>query len=334
MKRLWQRWLDFLARREGAESLALCRILCGIGLVASVSFVMPSGALAVLWSDATAGGYRSLEDSPWLVQILGGPRPGPAWFLAWATILSGICLTLGYRTRLAAFLSLLFFNTLIRINFHDGSAYDSLLANQLLILIFAGSGATWSLDTRLASGRWSSDQEVAAWPRYVFIIQLVLCYWSTGLQKISGHWLPGGDLSAVYYILQDPFWQRWELTPGLGHFYWVTQLGTAFSWWFEVFAPLLLLAYYFRLTRERPGRLRAFFNCIDYRTCFALAGIGFHLGIHLLMRVGPFSWIILAYYPALWSAAEIRRGIEWCRARFALKRGTPAREGGCLVDGA
>tara|TARA_R110002096_G_scaffold91625_20_gene207364 strand:+ start:98 stop:976 length:879 start_codon:yes stop_codon:yes gene_type:complete len=284
MKKLWARWLHLLELREPGLQLALCRIMAGIGLVASVSFVLPHGTLIALWSDA---GYR------------GGPSPSLIWILAFTTLLSGLLLALGLFTRIAAILSLVLFNLLIHLNPHDGSAYDSLLTNQLFLLIFSGAGATLSLDCKLRHGRWTSPTLVTAWPRLVMILQLVLCYWSTGVQKISGHWLPGGDLSAVYYTLQDPFWRRWDLTPGLSQAYPITQLTTAFSWWFEVLSPLLLLALYYRATADRPGRQRRVFNRINYPLCFAIWGILFHLGIHFFMRVGPFSWIILSYYPAL-----------------------------------
>ncbi len=294
MKSLWQRWLGFLAIRETGEPLARCRILCGIGLIASVSFVLPSGVIDVLW---TSDGYR------------GGPAPMRVWSLAFATLVAGLCLTVGLFTRMAALASLLLFNGLIHLNPHDGSAYDSLLTNQLFLLIWSGAGATFSLDARRRHGRWKTDATVSAWPRHVMILQLVLCYWSTGLQKISGHWLPGGDLSAVYYTLQDPFWQRWDLTPGLRVAYPITQLATAFTWWFEVLSPVLLLALYLRETPNRSSRrlgLRPIFQRFDYRTCFVLWGLLLHLGIHLFMRVGPFSWIILSYYPALWMGRRVR----------------------------
>ena len=286
MNTIWQRWLEFLAIRENAEPLAICRITCGLGLIASVLFVLPSGVINVLWTET---GYR------------GGWNVGLVWTMAIVALVSGSFLVLGLFSRIAAIVSLLVFNTLTHLNFHDGSAYDSLLTNQLFLLIWSSSGATFSLDCRRKNGFWASEARIPAWPRYIMIFQLVLCYWSTGIQKISGHWLPGGDLSAVFYVLQDPFWQRWDLTPGLVHFFPLTQVATAFSWWFEVLSPLLLVAFYFRATKSRSGRIRYFFNRIDFRLWFAILGILFHLGIHLFMRVGPFSWIILSYYPALWS---------------------------------
>lgn len=307
MKTLWDRWLRLLAVREGAEPLAACRIMAGIGLTASVLFVLANGMIGVLWVNAEFGGYRDLGHGPWLVRILGGPNPVTVWILSILTVLAGIALTFGLRTRLAAAMGLILFNTLIRLNFHDGSAYDSLLTNQLFLLIWAGSGETWSLDCRLRQGSWSASTLVAAWPRYLMILQLVLCYTSTGLQKVTNHWLPGGDLSAVYYVLQDPFWRRWELTPWLGHVFPLTEIGTAMTWWFEVLTPLLLLAFYYRATRERPGRLRKAFNRWDFRLWYAIVGISFHVILHVTMRIGPFSWIILSYYPALWSAREWAR---------------------------
>jgi hypothetical protein len=298
MIRLWQRWLRFLAIRDTAEPLALCRILCGGGLVLSILLVLPSGAINELWVDSDHGGYRQLGDI-W--------TPDLAWGLAVLAMLAGGALALGWHSQITAFVGLITFNTIIHINFHDGSAYDSLLTNQLFLLIWVNSGATWSLDARRRTGKWQSGERVLMWPRYVMILQLVLCYWSTGVQKISGHWLPGGDSSALWYVLQDPFWRRWDLTSEMSGMYLLTQIGTAVTWWFEVLAPLLLLAFWYRATRDRQGKVRGIFNRIDFRSWFAVVGILFHVGIHVFMRVGPFSWIILSYYPALWSSREYRK---------------------------
>jgi hypothetical protein len=318
MSRLWSRWLRWLELRESAEALALCRIMAGIGFVASVSFAWHHETWRLLWLDASHGGYRTLEGGPWLIRWLGGPRPevvGPVMAVAW---LAGCSLAAGFGSRWSAGVGLILFNSLIRINVHDGSAYDSLLTNQLFLLIWADSGATWSVDSRLRHGKWSRLSEVPAWPRQVMIVQLVLCYASTGLQKLGAHWLPGGDLTAVHYILQDPFWRRWDLDRWLPSVVWLTRLATAFTWWFEVMAPLLLVALWFRGTPDRPGWLRKWSNRIDYRRCFAIAGVGLHLGLHVLMRIGPFSWIILAYYPALWSGGEVRQGFaRWWKGTMS-----------------
>jgi len=307
MRRLWARWLRFLETQEAAESLALCRVMAGAGLIASVAFAWHHDTWRMLWIDDAYGGYRDLPSGPWLICLLGGPRPEVVLPVMSLTILCGAALVCGWRPKLSAALGLMLFNSLTRINFHDVSAYDSLLANQLFLLIWAESGATWSLESRLRHGVWSREVLVPAWPRFVMIFQLVLCYWSTGVQKLGAHWLPGGDLAAVHYILQDPFWRRWDLDPWLNPVFFLTQLATAFTWWFEVLAPLLLVAWWFRTTPDRLGFWRRLSNRMDYRTCFAVAGVLFHVGLHLFMRIGPFSWVILSYYPALWSGDELRR---------------------------
>ena len=133
--------------------------------------------------------------------------------------------------------------------------------------------------------------------------RLVLVYGTTGLQKLSAHWLPGGELSALYYIMQQPSWQRIDMA-WLAPFYPLTQAATLTTWCWEICAPLLLLAYVFRSTRTRPGRMRGWMNTHDFRTLYAAFGIAMHLGIFLTMEVGPFTWISLAFYACLWHPDE------------------------------
>lgn len=306
MKRFWECWVGWLERREGPEALALCRIMAGIGLVASVCFAWHHDTWMLLWLDVAHGGYRTWAGEPWLIRLLGGARPEVVLPVMVLTIACGLALSLGWRARWSAAVGLILFNSLIRINPHDGSAYDSLLTNQLFVLMWAESDATWSLTGWRRHGTWWRREQVPSWPRYVLVYQLVICYASTGWQKLGGAWLPGGDLSAVHYILQDPFWRRWDFDAWLPNIFWLTRLATSFTWWFEVLAPMLLVVLWFRATPDRPGWLRRVSNQVDWRLWFAVVGLLFHLGLHLFMRIGPFSWIILSYYPALWSGDEVR----------------------------
>ena len=146
------------------------------------------------------------------------------------------------------------------------------------------------------------------------VVQLVLMYSSTGLQKVSTHWVPGGDMAALYYIMQQPSWQRFDLSWTA----WVhplTQLATLGTWLWEVGSPVLLLAFWYRRTRGGGGWLRATLNRIDARSLFALFGALVHAGIHALMDVGPFSYVSIALYPALFSPDELR---QWRTARIGL----------------
>jgi hypothetical protein len=140
-------------------------------------------------------------------------------------------------------------------------------------------------------------------PRYVLVGQLVLMYCTTGLQKVSIGWVPGGPLDALWYILQQPTWQRGSMR-WLAPLYPVTQIATLTTWAFEVGSPLLLLAFWYRATRERPGRLRAWFNRHDFRTKYLALGLFLHLGVELTMEVGPFIGGVLALYTCCFHPGE------------------------------
>jgi hypothetical protein len=139
----------------------------------------------------------------------------------------------------------------------------------------------------------------------LIVVQLVVMYTSTGLQKVSDAWVPGGDFSALYYILQQPTWQRFDMR-WAGNYFFLTQVATAGTWLFEVGAPVLWLAFWFRDTRERGGWLRTWFNRIDFRAWFLVFGLTLHAVIHGLMEVGPFSLISMSMYAALVHPDEIR----------------------------
>ncbi|HRX86423.1 MAG TPA: hypothetical protein P5572_15485, partial [Phycisphaerae bacterium] len=74
-------------------------------------------------------------------------------------------------------------------------------------------------------------------------------------------------------------------------------------------SPLLLLAVYFRATPQRPGRLRRLFARIHYIPVFVAIGVTMHLLTWLLMDVGTFTWVALAYYPAIARPTTIPRFI-------------------------
>ncbi len=300
---LWSRWVSLLDRREGGEPLALVRALTGAVIL--IILWRDWGIVEPLWLHVDHGGYRVLDSPGWLIAQLGGCTPEVIYGLMTTCAVSAALLTVGFLPRLAALACLQLLLALTRINGHASGSDDLLITNALWLLVLADSAATLSLWCRLKTGAWRSTRQVMAWPRYLFIGQLVLLYGATGLQKVSAHWVPGGDLGALYYILQQPAWMRREL-PWLADVYSLTQLATLGTWLFEVGSPLLLLAYWCRATRQRSGRLRSLLNRLNFRTAFALAGVSLHAGIHVLMDIGPFSLITLAMYPALWHPDEWR----------------------------
>lgn len=300
---VWFRWADFVSRREPGAALALFRIGCGVCVVWAIGGVAVNGLAPFVWLDPAHGGYRDHAGAPWQFALVGGVNPVTLWTAIGMAVMSGLLLAAGLGGRATAFLTLQAFMALTRI---DGQGFDDqMLTNALWLLVLSRSTATLSLDCRLRTGRWTSDMLIPAWPRYLVIHQLVLLYWASGMQKVSVAWTPAGEFSALYYILQRPCWQRWDMS-WLAWVYPLTQIGTAVSWLWEVTAPLLLLALWFRRTRERRGRVRAFFNWINFRRLFVMLGVTVHLNIFVFMGLGPFSWVALSFYACLFQPDEWR----------------------------
>ncbi|MDP2317425.1 MAG: HTTM domain-containing protein [Pseudomonadota bacterium] len=306
---LWRRWVAFLDRREAATSLALARIVLGATIASHLAYMAWVGGDLLVWADAAYGGLRTLEPG-WLAHV-GGLTPENVRGLLLVTTFAAVAFTLGVSTRVAAFVTWVGFRTLADLNSHAGGAYDELAKNILLLLLVSGCGRALSFDAwwaarKARAGGAPFDPLVPAWPRYVLIFQLVLMYWATGMQKVSSGWVPGGSADALWYILQQPTWQRREMT-WLAPLFPLTQLATLGTWFFEQGAPLLLLAFWFRHTRTRPGRLRAVFNRLDVRSLYLLVGLGMHAGIEATMDVGAFSWATMAIYVACFHPDEWTR---------------------------
>jgi len=288
MKRAWDALVAMFSRREDATRLALFRAAVGLSLLWALLPVWLNGALAMCWLRPEDGGYSTREGG-WLTQLLGGsPQAIHALFIV--ALLSAVLITCGLGGRITPALGLLSYLALSQRNRTAGGSYDHLLTNALWLLVLAQATTTLSLDCRLRTGCWRSTQHIPSWPRMLAVYQLVLCYFSTGLHKVADSWLPTGGYSALYYILQQPTWQRFDMR-WLASVYPLTQLATLGAWLFEVSSPLLLVL----LARRGPRRDRA------VRAWMAF-GVGMHLAILALMDVGPFSAIAISYYFCLFSA--------------------------------
>jgi hypothetical protein len=325
VSRIWSSWLEILGREETGESLALWRISMGLVLIFSLLQPLVAGAVPVIWLPIEHGGYLLFKHSSWMMELLGGPTPARVYGALGLGLAAGCCLVLGIGSRIAAFIGLQCFMALAWINPHTGGSYDVLITNGLWLLVLAQSDATWSVQARLREGSWSSALKIAAWPRYLVILQLVIMYASSGWHKLSVYWVPGGDFSALYYIMQQPSWQRVDMS-WLAHIYPLTQASTALSWFFETLgAPLLLVALWARNRGEKAGRIGRLLLRTRYREVFMVVGLGMHLVIALAMEVGPFSWASMAYYAALLRPDEIAglgsriRSLKDSRSRARLE---------------
>ncbi len=310
MRNPWLAWVALVHHREDATPLAVVRAALALVVVAHLAGMMASGADLLVWVDADHGGLRDLRVPR--LDAWGGATVQNIRTVELFCMFSATMLALGALTPLAAVATWASFAFLGDLNSHAGGSYDEVILNGLFLLMLSGCGRALSVDARVFGG----DGTAAAWPRYLLIGQIAVVYWSTGLQKVSAGWVPGGQADALWYILQQPTWHRTEMT-WLAPYFPLTQLATTLTWLWEQSSPLFLLAYVFRATRTRPGSLRAQLNRIDFRSLFLLGGAAMHLGIELSMEVGPFGWSMVALYAAAFHGDELRA------AARRLARGMP-----------
>ncbi len=322
MRSWWRFWVKLFSNKEEGTSLALFRIGLGLSTLFSLLSIAGAGLVEPLWTGLQHGGMRTVTGN-WMVVVLGGTTPGVIWSLWTVALISALAFTLGVGGtilgRIVCLALLLSYNGLITVNPYASGGYDVLMTNAFWILFLAEPNASLSLRARWREGSFRSTEEVSAWPRYALLFQLLVMYSLSGLQKSALVWTPAGGYTALYWITQDPTWMRFS-----GEFAaWVTpilRVGTAVTWHWEQLSILLLLWFYARYTSAKGGRLRLWILKRDWRIGWMCIGLMLHVGILLLVNVGPFSWVTLSFYFLLWKPSELHAGWQRRMRRRARSR--------------
>jgi predicted DCC family thiol-disulfide oxidoreductase YuxK len=207
------------------------------------------------------------------------------------------CLLIGYRTRVAHFLSFLACISLHnRIQFAENGGAVA-MACLVLWSMFLPLDRRFSVDAVLASLRARraetpadlaaglpppDDRPHSSLAMLALLAQLAVIYYFNFIHKSGPTWRDG---TAVHYVLWQEriitvlgVWVRTHLPFGF------TRLLTQGTLVVEASAPLLLLTpVFWRITRP-----------------LAIVGLaGLHIGIALMVNLGAFSAAMLAYYPFL-----------------------------------
>lgn len=276
------RLLAFVEVREDASSLALVRIALGLTLFVHVARFLLSGAALVDAVDASFGGIG--HASPF------GPLSSTGVTVLCAVVCaSSLAMAVGFGTRIAIAIAWGSFRTLSASVGLARGAYDSLMVDTLVVLFFSGCGRAFSADTLLFP---RDDNTITKWPRVLLLLQMAWLYLGSALAKFGSGWVPGGDASAIWFILHDGVWARFGPPPSWA--WHPTQLATTMVWLWELSSPLFVI----QLIRRRWPRAT---------TVWLMFGVSMHVGIELLMRVGPFSYAALALYFAAIPPDMIRR---------------------------
>lgn len=311
----WLWWVDLFSRKEDPIPLALVRIAISAVVLFDLTLVAWYGLPTLLWAPLDAGGtydVLAMKQVPEVYRFLDPAQanlwgPTIAWSLWGGSVVSLLLFGAGIATRFSGLAFILIYAQTAIINDQADRGIDRMLRIVILLLLFSGAGKTLSVDAWIKTRRFLDPTPRLAWPRYLIIAQMVLMYWCAGIEKFAISWFPWGGYSALYIILQDPTFGVVDFSfLGSPWLYWTTQVGTAVSHVWEWTVPVLLLAYYYRATRARPGRVRALFNGIDVRMVYVMIGIVFHVALGLTMRLGIFPAAMLAFYPVFFHPDEIR----------------------------
>lgn len=268
-----RQWQPFWFAEVAPHPFALLRILFGLlgligllGLTPVFSFWTPAGIVPVSGTAA--------EMKAWLVSRDLASAAGLMFFSG--LIISFVGMLLGYFTRLTV--AACFLGSLIQTRWNPLplSAGNQVMIAVLFCLVWAETGAVWSVDALRHRGSTRPSTQ-AIWPLRLIQIQIALVYLSSGLWKLlfSSVWRDG---SALQFVLQQNVFTRLPapLSPTLDPL--LTIASYVILVWELAFAPMLL----------RPWSRR-----------LALAsGVILHLGMWVTLEVGLFSWIMIASYTA------------------------------------
>jgi len=288
MKSLARRSQDGIARRLSIDKRALAVFRISLGFVVLYDLLTRSSDFVAFYTNEGVLPPSYLSSDP-LSSLSIHFVSGEVWFQALIFVVTGIfalLLVVGYRTRLAVFVSFVLVSSLQEYNPFILNSGDILLRWYLFFGIFLPLGARWSLDS-LKYGM-PETQRVENIASGSVLLYAVMIYTANGLSKLgSDAWMSG---EAVVNVLNTD-----KYTVLLGnHIGGLTELLVFFNWtWLALLVAsvfLVLLTWWLR---------------------FFLVGafIAAHTGMFLTMQLGVFPLIavtVLTLFlpPVFWDRFE------------------------------
>ena len=292
MRRLAAKWELFWFAPEPAATLAFLRIAVGA--------VTLAWALAYTPDVATFAGPHGI--------VPGGTSAYRA--VEAGLVVASLCLLVGFRPRIAAAVAFLCLAWLHHVDPWALNSGDALMRDIVFLLALAPAGACLSVDA-LLSRRGATIPLVSPWALRLVQIQVSVMYLVAAVTKLSGaRWRDG---TAVSYPLRIPGMVRVQLPDGL-----VASPLMAHVLTWGVLGAELAIGLLVWSRRARPWALGI--------------GVLLHLGLELTLRVGFFSWIVLASYVAFVPPERAARlVVAWSR-RLHLHPLSGEREAAVAAD--
>jgi predicted DCC family thiol-disulfide oxidoreductase YuxK len=281
------------------RSLALVRIL--IALIALIDLATRASSLRVFYGNE--GVLPSIVsntfwngDWSWSLHLWGG---GPFFLVATLFAihaLAALALLIGYRTRLATFVTWFLFASLDNANPLVLYGGDVLLLATLFVAMFLPWGEAYSLDAALSRRMLAPRRILSGWTA-AFLLQLAFMYFFTAQMKIGPEWQDG---SAIYYALASGTFTS-HFGEYLMHFPHLLSFLTNIVLVLEYLVIFLLFC-------------PVYTNALRFVTLALL--IPMHVAFALSLNIGLFSWItiaaLMAFIPSeAWDAVR-----NFARKRF------------------
>lgn len=274
MKGAWSRWVDHCHRPVDVRPLALLRVLMASCVVVDLLQIGRLGLVPHLYRPYEAGGMVSHQGIDWsMAALLGDAAAGPAMY--GVTVVSFLMIALGVATRPAMVVGLIAYAQLGHCYPAGDRAVDRIVRTTILILLFSGAHRRFALGCRdIAATTAGWAQDLVKW-------LVVLIYLSAGVGKLGGDlgWYIPEPSAALYRIMTDPL-AAWLDPVWWEPYQWLFQIGSWATLAVELTAPLVF-------TRYAPH--------------WAFFAMWIHIGIAFTMKLGMFSYAMLAFYPVLFA---------------------------------
>jgi hypothetical protein len=292
-------WRRFWFEPEQTSTLALVRIAFGIVVLAwtltlahdAYDFFSPNGILP----------SPDYEGKPVATWGLLDPFDSSLAIVALLTVLSlaAACLIVGKVSRLASVVVFVGIVSLERRNPFVFNSGDGLLKVIAFYMMFAPVGASLSLDRwRTARDRFWEFPARPPWALRLMQIQLSILYLSSLWAKLRGEqW---NDGTAVSYALRLEDLVRFRVPSSIATSELITNLLT--------YGTLAIEAAIGILVWNRA-----------LRPWVLALGVGLHIAIDLVLRVGFFSYAIFVLYLAFLAPETVSERVLSLRARLASR---------------
>jgi hypothetical protein len=296
-------WNDFFFAPQLPTPISLFRILYGCCVVATLLLLRPDW---LTWfgvhSWATLATIRQIEPGTRLNLFTVIPQ-SDQWIdaLFWLFLLSAICLTAGFLTRLNTALVYLCLTSIHQRNLYINQGGDTFLRVAGFFLIFAPAGAAFSIDRliRIRRGKEPSElQPRSPWAQRMIQFELALMYLTSAWWKSMGApWVNG---TALYYVTHLEEVRRFPIPQ------WIQQ-------------PVILkLGGWYALALEFA--LAVLIWVRELRYPLLLLGLLFHLCLEYALNIPMFQWDILTAYVLFIDPADLSRASNWLRDRLAMTK--------------